>query len=148
MLVVSAVSRSSNGVPGSSAIALSCWIVVSMPAWRKIGVSWLCMPSSTARWPVSEPLIAKVSRPVSGPLNPASNRLKPMLLLTPIGSSVSYENDPAYSGPPVRVTMETIPPVAFPNSAELEPVVTDASSNPFVEIWMLVPVDPTNVSPR
>jgi hypothetical protein len=64
-------------------------MVVSTPAWRKIGVSWLAKPSSTDLRPSSVPLSAKVSRPASGPLTPPSIRLKPTPLLTPNGSSVS-----------------------------------------------------------
>ena len=75
-------------------------------------------------------------------------RLKPTPWLTPIGSSVSNDTEPAKSLPPVRVTIETIPPVALPNSAELDPVVTDASSKALMPIEIWVPADPTKLSPR
>ena len=53
-------------------------------------------PSSIALRPSSVPLRAKVSRPASGPLKPPSNRLNPMPLFTPNGSSDSKPREPWY----------------------------------------------------
>ena len=44
--------------------------------------------------------------------------------------------------------MEMMPDLALPNSAEEEPVVTEASSKALVEMLMAVPAEPTNRSPR
>ena len=123
-------------------------IVVSTPAWRKIGEFWLSKPSSSDLRPSSVPLRAKVSRPASGPATPPSIRLNPVPLLTPNGSSVSTPRLPWYSLPPVLVTIDTMPDLAFPNSAELDPVVTEASSNALVLMLSEEPSEPTKASPR
>ena len=92
---------------------------------------------------------AKVSRPASGPLKPPSSRLKPMPLLTPNGSSVSKPRGALVSLPPVLVTMEMMPDLALPNSAEREPVVTEASSKRVgADARSAVPSEPTKASPR
>ena len=108
----------------------------------------LPVPSSTAFWPSSAPLRAKVRRPASGPLALASSRLKPTEWFTPNGSSLWAENEPVYLSPPVLVTMLMMPDLALPNSAEEEPVVTEASSKALVEMLSEVPADPANRSPR
>ena len=41
-----------------------------------------------------------------------------------------------------------MPDLAFPNSAELDPVVTEASSNALVLMLSEEPSDPTKASPR
>ena len=41
-----------------------------------------------------------------------------------------------------------MPDFALPNSAELDPVVTEASSNALVPIVISVPSDQTKASPR
>ncbi len=121
---------------------------MSTPACRKIGKSWLFMPSSSDLRPSSVPLTAKVSRPANGPATPPSSRLNPAPWFTPNGSSVSKPSDPTYSLPPVLVTIDTMPDLALPNSAELEPVVTDASSKALVLMLSEEPSEPTNASPR
>ena len=89
-----------------------------------------------------------MSRPASGPLKPPSIRLKPTPWFTPNGSSVSKPREPWYSLPPVLVTIETMPDLALPNSAELDPVVTEASSKALVPMVSSVPAEPTKASPR
>ena len=50
--------------------------------------------------------------------------------------------------PPVLVTIEMMPDLALPNSAEDEPVVTEASSKAFVPIEIWLAAAPANRSPR
>ena len=79
---------------------------------------------------------------LSGPPKLARTRLNPVLMFFPNGSSVSQLTLPLKAVlEPVRVAMLMMPDWALPNSAELAPVVTEASSKPPTPMMISLPPD-------